>query len=429
VTERGAPRAAAARRTALAIYAASTALFALTAARGIFTEHTPFNHFALLAEAWLDGRLDLGAPPPEYTGYNDFAVFEERFYVSFPPLPAVLLLPVVALRGGAEHVKDGLFFLGLAGFTPSVLFLALERLRAFGLSRRGLGENAALSVLFALGTVYWFTAVQGTVWFAAHVVGAALAAGYLWASIGAASPLAAGLLLGLAAATRTPLLFAAPLFVLELTRTGSADVAERGRQLLRFLAPLGVVLCLLAWHNAARFGDPTEFGHRHLDVVWRPRFDKWGLFSLHYLGKNLGVMLASTPFFGSKDVPFQVSGHGLALWITSPFLLWALWPQALAKKGRLLFRALAITSAAVAMPSLLYQNTGWIQFGYRFSNDFSVFLVAMIALGRRRLGAIFWLLAAVSVVVNAFGAVSFQRPGWEKWYAFERTQRVIFEPD
>ena len=45
---------------ALAIYALTTALFFVTTAPERLHGHTPFNHFALLADAWLHGRLDLG---------------------------------------------------------------------------------------------------------------------------------------------------------------------------------------------------------------------------------------------------------------------------------------------------------------------------------------------------------------------------------
>ena len=41
---------------------------------------------------------------------------------------------------------------------------------------RSEAENVLLALLFAFGTVYFFTAVEGTVWFAAHVVGVVLVA-------------------------------------------------------------------------------------------------------------------------------------------------------------------------------------------------------------------------------------------------------------
>jgi hypothetical protein len=425
---------------AAAIYLVVELVLVWSAPAERLREHTPFNHFALLADAWLHGRLDLGGPPPGYTGGNDFAVFDGKYYVSFPPMPAVLLLPLVALSHDVTAVRDGWFFVLLAGLGPAVLYLALEKLSRAGRSLRSSGENVFLAATFAFGTVYWFTAVQGTVWFAAHVVAVIFAAAYLYASIDADHPFLAGLFLGCAFATRAPLLFAIVLFGCELFRRsrkggwsdpffGFAPRELLGRGAL-FAAPLAATLALLAWHNEARFGNPFEFGHRYLAVVWHARIEKWGLFSLHYLGKNLGVMLAAMPFIGAKGTPIRVNAHGLALTLTSPFFAWALWPRRSARaKTRFTHRTLAIAAAIVAIVDLLYQNTGWIQFGYRFSNDFSIFLVAMIAVGRRRLGFVFSLLVGLSILVNAFGALTFQRAGYEKYYYLERTQSVVFEPD
>lgn len=426
---------------AIALYAAITAVFWATTARERLAAHTPFNHFALLADAWLHGRLDLGGPPPAYTGYNDFAVFEGRYYVSFPPLPAALLVPMVKLAGSAERVRDGAFFLGLAGVGPSVLFLALEALRRARRVDRTQAENAALAALFALGSVYWFSAVQGTVWFAAHVVGVALTALYILFSIDARRPFLAGLCLGLAFATRAPLGFAFPLFLYEALRAArradppegasiapsfaGADARFLLSRLALFAAPAAAVLVALLWHNAARFGDPLEFGHRLLDIGWRARIEKWGLFSYHYLGRNLGVVLTSLPYTSTAGAPFQINTHGLALWLTTPLYAWALWP----KRASALFAALAVTAAIVALPSLLYQNSGWLQFGYRFSNDFALFLFVMIAASRRRFGRAFWALAAFAVAVNGFGAISFQRAGFERFYFVDRTQRILHQPD
>ena len=101
----------------------------------------------------------------------------------------------------------------------------------------------------------------------------------------------------------------------------------------------------------------------------------------------------------------------------------------LAEATRGVYWALLVSAAMVAAPILLYQNSGWIQFGYRFSNDFAPFLIVMIAVGRRRLGALFWGLGAVAMVVNAFGAVTFQRAGFERFYFIDGTQRILHQPD
>ena len=446
-----------ARRLTLAfvVYVAATAVYFACASRQTLTEHTPFNHFALLAEGWLKGRLDLGGPPPGYAQNNDFAEVGGRWFIVFPPFPALLLLPLVKLGGSAVRVQDGQFFLWLAGIAPAVLFLCIEKLRRMGLTGRTTRFSLLLSLLFAFGTVYFFTAEQGTVWFAAHVVGTAIAALYVLCALDAERPVLAGVLVGVGFLTRAPMLYAVPLFVFEAFRVsmgGQANDAsvpgERGlvaleRRLriawttidrrrffsliLAFGAPLVAVLAIAAWYNRARFGDAFEFGYRYLTVLWRPRMEKWGLFSYHYFGKNLGVVLTSLPWIAKApaDPRFQINAHGLALWVTTPLYLWLLWPR----KWTRVHWALTLTALAVAVPTLFYQNTGWVQFGYRFSNDYSVFLFCLFAVGGFRLGPLFYATAVWSIVVNSFGALSFQRPRFAKYYHQEGSQTVMYQPD
>src|SRR3954471_11965395 len=118
------------RRLALAVlvYVVCTGVFFAFARRDILTDHTKANHFTLLADSWLHGRLDLGHPPPAYTQNNDFAEFQGRYYVSFPPFPAVILLPFAKMAGSPENLRDGQIWLWLAGVGPAVLFLVLEKL-------------------------------------------------------------------------------------------------------------------------------------------------------------------------------------------------------------------------------------------------------------------------------------------------------------
>jgi hypothetical protein len=429
--------------TALSCYVVLLIIYAVFAGRERLTNHTQFNHFALQAEAWLHGRLDLGGQPPDHAQSNDFALYRGKWYVPFPALPAALLIPLVAFAGSADRVRDGQFFLWLAPLGPTLLFFALERLRARQRHPTSLLTCAGLAIGFGLGSVYFFTAVQGTVWFAAHVVAVALMAAYVLCSIDARSPWLAGALLGLGYWSRSPVLFAMPLFLLEAVRACRIDAeppASEASGLQRLLAtlrqtdfrrlfrlsvafaiPIALLFGLSLVHNAARFDDPFDVGYQHLQIAWQGRITKWGLFNYHYLAKNLGVILTSLPWTD----PLRVNAHGLALWVTTPAYLYLLWPN----KPNVGFAALLLTAACVAVPGLLYQNTGWMQFGYRFSNDYAVFLFCALALSGRRLGPLFWGLTAIAIAINAFGALSFDRPQYARYYYVQPSQAALYQPD
>ncbi|HEU4407678.1 MAG TPA: hypothetical protein VFS43_20605 [Polyangiaceae bacterium] len=414
------------RRAALGLWALATLAYLACAAPARLAAHTPYNHFAHLAWSWLHGRLDLAGAPPDYARGNDFAFYGGRWFVVFPGFPALLAAPFVALAGSPEAFRDGLFFVALAGLAPALLYLGLGRLAAEGLSSLGARARAALALFFGLGTVYWFSAVQGTVWYAAHAVGAALAALYLWAAAGARRPFVAGLALALGFWTRAPLLFALPWFVAEARRLARArGPRAAARASAWFLAPLALTLALAAWHNRARFGDPLEFGYRYLVVAWADRIERWGLFSYHFLPRNLAVVLAglpvSTPEAPPGAAPLRLGVHGLALWATTPLYLALARPT----RGSPASAPLALTALAVALPSLLYQNSGQIQFGYRFSNDYAVFLFAWLATSRRRLGPGLVALGLAGVLVNALGALSFDRPWAARYYLRDGSQALV----
>ena len=351
-----------------------------------------------------------------------------RAYVSFPPFPTLVMLPsaMISGRGGNDVIPTLL----VAALILPLTLLVLRRLAAAQLSTRTIREDLWLVATLAFGSVLWFSAVQGKVWFTAHVIGVALALVYAWASIEGRHPVIAGLALGAAALTRTAMAFMFPLFVFEAWRmavraaaaaatdapasaSGSMDLraarhsARRAvlRPLLRFAAPIVGFAILGMIYNQVRFGSPTEFGHSYLEVRQQAQIEQYGLASFHYLGRNLAVAFTLLPELLPRDPWLQISGHGLAIWVTTPVLLFVVWPR----DKNPLHRALWVTVACVALPSLLYQNSGWVQFGYRFSLDYLVFLVMLLAIGGRPLRRLAKTLIVAGIVVNLFGAITFDR--------------------
>jgi hypothetical protein len=93
----------------------------------------------------------------------------------------------------------------------------------------------------------------------------------------------------------------------------------------------------------------------------------------------------------------------MSLLVTSPNLAYTVMPA----ERSPLARGLWITILLTALPSLLYQNSGYIQFGYRFSLDYMVFFIMLLAVGNRRLTLLWKALLVWAVAVNLFGAITF----------------------
>jgi hypothetical protein len=396
--------------------------------------HSSNNHYVYMADGLLNGRFHLEGRPPHL---NDWAKYDGKWYVSFPPAPGVLMIPGVAIWGLAFN--DSLFTLFFAAAGPALLFLLLQLLRASGRLDRRLWEIGVLCALYGLGTVYFFSAVQGTVWFTAHMVGGVFLLLFLICSLGGRRPFYAGLFLALAFACRPPMLLAFPFFLYELCRSYTPDenvgvkhfivtslkkagIGSLTKRLVLFGFPVVLLICLLMLMNWARFQDPFEFGHNYLQVRWLGRIQRWGLFNYHFLSRNLTVSMTLLPWLSEQAPYIGISRHGLAIWFTTPVLFWVLWPR----KHTTFYTFLILSVVFSALPSLLYQNSGWIQFGYRFSLDYTVYFMIMIAVGGRKFGKLFWALALFSIVVNLFGAMTFNR---HMEYYPNASTRSYFQPD
>jgi hypothetical protein len=421
--------------------------------------HSSDNHFVYLADAFLSGQTELTRKPHHQNDWASYEVLtlkgasveqhgptvkgfftrrsgkpdefrqldgseisipaadrgasERKYFVSFPPFPGVLMMPFVAISGfGANDVVFTVLF---AAFNVALVYLLLGRLTALGYSARSEVENRWLTVLFAFGSAHLWCAVLGQVWFTALIVGVTCHLLYILCALDARRPLLAGLALAAGFATRTPLLFASIFFLHQLLWPASGLRPARDvlvRKLALFAAPCVVVGCSLLVYNAVRFESPTEFGHSYLATGTIARIRDFGLFNLTFLSRNLTAAFTLLPSLDADYPYLHLSKHGMSLLLTSPALVWLLWPM----RAHPLARGFALAAATVAVPIFFYQNTGWEQFGFRFSLDFMPYLVGALALGGRPINRAFKALIIVGVLVNAFGAVTFKRGGFGSLY-------------
>lgn len=376
---------------------------ALALWHGALWHTSAFAYYNYLAAALLHGQLHLTVLPPST---HDLSLFQGRYYLYWPPLPAVLLMPFVALFG--VHFSDVAFTVGIAALNVALVALLLRYAclrRVIRLSRL---QRGLLVLFFAAGTVHTTLAPNGRVWFTGEIVGfGCVALAYLAAlsRTGRSAFALTGLALAGALLTRNHLVFAGlwPAWYLV-----DRHRAVGWRRLLNYTlagsAPIILAVALLGAYDWLRFGNLLDNGiaYHQMDPVFVSDFRRYGAFSLHYLPINLFYQYVAYPF------PLHATTfEGGSLFLLSPVFFAVFWGIT---RGRPRWSALVLlaTILLVNIPILLLMGTGWVQFGPRYTLDFTVPLLLLTALGVRRWPI--WLLAllvAISIMSYLIGTLYF----------------------
>jgi hypothetical protein len=373
------------------------AIFALWLGQPHSPDSAPYYNY--LADAFLHGQTHLRLTPGNT---KDLIWFAGQYYLYWPPLPAILVMPFVAIFG--VDFSDVLFTLVLASFNVAlvaqVLRLACFR-RVIRLNRM---QRGLLVLFFALGTVHFTLAPYGRVWSTGQEVAFAAAALAYVAALGNTGARAffwCGVATGCAFLTRSHVAFASiwPLWYL-VQQSRPLGNRELVRCCLLGAVPFLAALGITGAYDWVRFGSPFDNGYAYhlMDPVFRSDFQTYGLFNLHYIPANLYYQYIFYPLPIRED-----SAQGGSLFLLSPVFLAAFWGIA-AQRRTLSTWILVATIMLVNVPILLLMGTGWIQFGPRYTLDFTLPLLLLTAMGIRhwRFGATF-ALTAISVAHYLIG--------------------------
>ena len=337
-------------------------------------------YFLYLADAFLHGQLALRVVPPNIA---DLVFYHSQIYLYWPPFPAVLLMPLVAILG--LNFSDTPINLLIGAVNVALVSLLLREMQARKVVDLPADKRAWLTAFFAFGTVHITLAARASVWFTAQVIAFALvAATYLVALHfpGWRGALAAGFLAGCAFLTRNPEVFAviwAAWYILsrewKTNRKGLPAVVLAGA--LPALAALGLFML----YNYARFGSVTNVGldYHNMADYFRADYARYGAFNLHYLPTNLYYYFVAFPYaalLGDNPGLFWMGG---SVFLMSPIFLFAI--RGVARSWRSHGSMLAISCIAGLTPALLLMGTGWVQFGPRYTLDVTVPLLIATALG------------------------------------------------
>ncbi|HEY8800835.1 MAG TPA: hypothetical protein VIM20_09580, partial [Candidatus Limnocylindrales bacterium] len=172
----------------------------------------------------------------------------------------------------------------------------------------------------------------------------------------------------------------------------------------------------------------------------------WAIEDPRYLPQNFAIMFLNTPVFAPTVVPSALGtggplctapdavrgllnpncpivlprDTGMSVLLTSPAYLLVLPALRWGYGHSRLVTGAALAVVIVAFVNLMHFSQGWVQFGYRFSNDFVPWALVLVAIRLERVARRGWrgwaipaiALIAASVAINLWGVVWADVLGW-----------------
>jgi hypothetical protein len=371
---------------------------------GVFTvnHYSPnldpqLNYFRYLADAFNHGRLNLENTPSK----EDLVEFNHQFYAYWPPVPALVYMPLVALFG--MQLPDALINTLFAVFNILlVMKITVVVNKRFNCLLK-IHHIALLGLFWGLGTVQFYMARSGAVWQVSQIMAQTflLLAIYTFISITAMHKrlFFAGFFFACAVYTRNHFLLAFPFFIgYELASNSNFKWRTIIKTYGLFIVPFFVFSLLNAYYNYARFGDCFENGLQYhlMSDYFKNVFIQHGYFSLEYFSHNFYTEVLHWPSL-KMQFPFierEPEGFGF-IWGSPIYLLLIpalilFFKNKLSAPNRTLISACLISVFLMSTVIFSIMGTGWVQFCARYTLDFQFFLVLIILLLWPQLSKLKW---------------------------------------
>lgn len=329
------------------------------------------DRMMMVAERALSGHLDADA----IAGTIDTVQVAGRSYLAVGPMQLLPYLPFAAVPG--LQVAGG-YVTGLLFGLPAA-WLALPLARAYGARGSAAYWVAAFT---AFGSLLFWVSVFGNFYYLAHAESFLALTLFLLEWAGRRRPAVLGACLGVSYLARPTTILAAIPFGLYLIWGRRAELRALTLTAASFGLPIAAAIAVYGWFDWVRFGSPLESGYgiSLLTIQDLQERRAQGLFSVIQIPENLKLALLRLPDRVSQFPFFSASPYGMSMALVSPALVTSLRTSFRDTTARLLWCAVAL----VAVPVFLFYGGGLVQYGFRYSLDFTPFLVALIAIGTPR---------------------------------------------
>ncbi len=255
-------------------------------------EHNPYDSYTRQALAWREGRTYLNNDPSEIA-YLELAIFDGKYYVSFPPVPSVIELFLTFIFG--QNTPNQFMLCVYTVVSCVALTLLFYK-------RHNLITSVTFGVLSTFGTNLLGMIAFGGVWHEAQILSfmlCSLAALLIYSKNKFLNGLSL-ILASLAVGCRPFTVIFIPFLLIELY---NKNKGEKIYKLLKYLIAPAIVAILLMGYNVLRFGDPFEFGHNYLPEFLR---SEEGQFSFSYLFPNF-IQSIKLPFRFAPEFKLNVN--------------------------------------------------------------------------------------------------------------------------
>jgi hypothetical protein len=175
---------------------------------------------------------------------------------------------------------------------------------------------------------------------------------------------------------------------------------------------LSIFVFLNFLYNYLRFGTPLDVSYYLIPGVLEEIWYREGIFDISYIPRHLKAMFWEFPLFLSVPPYVMPSWSGLAIWITTPAFIYALFAGIRNK----LALGCWLSILPIALVLFMHGTWGFSQFGYRFAVDFYPFLYLLTVKGMG--DRIRWhhrILIAIGILVNLCGVLWVNKFGWVRY--------------
>lgn len=330
----------------------------------------PYNSYILQAQSWLSGRLDL-----DNRAYLELAIYNNKYYVSFPPFPSYLMLPFVAMGWNS---CDSMIALAASMAGAVYAYLILKHF--------DIDKNRALlfSLFVTIGSNWLMTATNAYVWFIAQNMAFALTLMAVYYALKGKAGLSLSFWACAVGCRPFQILYIPVLLYLiykSYKTNGERSIPDMIKKHWKCcIAPFLIAVSYMIL-NFARFGSIAEFGHNYLPEFMRV---KEGQFHIHYLAENLKnlIRLPALKEGGAWDYP---AANGMCLFMVSPiFAVYLVYFVKSFIKRENTDKPLLIIALALLVTELLviaaHKTMGGAHFGNRYTTDALPFAFVSLAM-------------------------------------------------